>query len=184
MKLHRTVISQLKFSLGDGPVLEVADLSASPALQRFVLEQGRIGWYNLLCGFVSSSLAKYMDRHLPDEANCDGPEWVIRFLRLVQSWVADCWHTRCNFEHRKTKENESTTRLNLLSRIEQVYAVKHQVPISFRQCFKYSLKYFTDKSDSFLVNWLTLYEKLILDAAQDPKRQQTITEFFPFAQSF
>ena len=72
------------------------------------------------------------------------------------------------------------TRLNLLHQIEQVYFVQHKVPISFWHCFKYSLKSYQDKSDNFLENWLILYEKLILESAQDPKRQQNITEFFPF----
>ncbi len=111
-----------------------------------------------------------MDHHLPKKASCDGPEWVRRLLKLLQSWLADCWHIRCKHEHRKDQEHASASRLNLLHRIDQVYAVQHKVPEFFRHCFKYSTHYFSDKSDNFLENWLTLYEKLILNAAQDPQQ--------------
>ncbi len=46
------------------------------------------------------------------------------------------------------------------------------------------MNYFQDKSDNFLLNWLTLYERLILDAARDPQWQKTITEFFSVPQAF
>ena len=180
VKLHHILVSQIKHFLKDGDSPGTVGSNASSALQQFVEEQETIGWGNLFCGFVSLRLATYMDNHLRDQDNCDGPEWVIRLLRLLQSWVAECWHARCQQEHQKNKEHASATRLNLLSRIEHVYEVQHKVPVSFWHCFKYPLKYFHDKSDNFLENWLILYEKLILDSAQDPQRQQNITEFFSF----
>ena len=87
-------------------------------------------------------------------------------------------------EHRKEKEHASATRLNLIRHIEAVYAVQHKVPIIFRHCFKFSQDYFQDKSDNFLLNWFTLYKKLILEAASDPTRQQNITKFFLFFNKF
>ena len=102
LKLHLMVLSQLRYSLGGGP--EPASLSSvSSSLCQFCAEQNGIGWFNLFCGFVSSSLAEYMEEHLPDNSNCDGPEWVVRLLRLIQSWVADCWHVRCKHEHSKKR---------------------------------------------------------------------------------
>ena len=121
-----------------------------------------------------------MDGHLLESANCDGQEWVICFIPLIQRWVAECWHARCQFEHRKDKAHVAATCQHLLHRIEQVYKVRDKVPHIFRHCFTVSVEYFQDKSDNFLQNWLTLYEQLILEAASDPKRQQNITEFFHF----
>ena len=183
LKLQLLLVSHLKHFLGDSPPPDLNVALSSTGLQRFVREQTSIGWGNLLSGFTSTSLATYMDTYLPEEANCDGPEWVIRLLRLLQLWVANCWHARCKHEHRKEKEHASATRLNLLSRIEHAYSLQHKVPHSFRHCFKFSTGSFQDKSDNFLENWLTLYEKLILGAAQDPQRQQNITEFFTFLKS-
>ena len=166
----------------DGPPLVESGSAASPELQKFLDEQEIIGWSNLWWGFVSLSLAIYMDENLPEEANVDSLEWVVCLLWLLQSWVADCWHFWCKHKHRRDKEEASATRQNLLHRIETVYSLQHMVPQSFQHFFGCSSSFFQDKSDSFLENWLILYEKLVLEAAHDPKRQQNITEFFTFLQ--
>ena len=180
MKLHLFLLSHLRTSLGDPSGLVPDINSASKGLRRFETQQASIGWSNLFCGFVSSTLADYMDGHLPENAKYDRQEWVIWFLQLIQSWVAEWWHDRCQFEHRKDKQHVAATRQNLLHRIEQVYKVQDKVPHPFRHCFTVSLNYFQYKSDNFLQNWLTLYQHLILEAASGPKRQKNITGFFQF----
>ncbi len=82
LKLHRILLSHLKFALGDFQSSVSCNSSASTGLQKFCAEQEKIGWGNLLCGFASASLAVYMDEHLPEKSNCDGLEWVIRLLCL------------------------------------------------------------------------------------------------------
>ena len=78
LKLHHILVAQLKFSLGDELSPVHGSSSASPDLQKFLDEQGKIGWSKILCGLDSSFLVFYMDVHLPEQANCDVPEWVIR----------------------------------------------------------------------------------------------------------
>ncbi len=77
MKLHLFLLSHLRTSLGDPSGLVPDINSASEGLRRFETQQASIGWSNLFCGFVFSTLADYMDGNLSESENCDGQEWVI-----------------------------------------------------------------------------------------------------------
>ncbi len=77
LKLQLLLVTSLKLALGDSVSAVPSVSSASASLKKFVAEQDSIGWGNLLCGFVSSQLATYMDQNLPEQANCNGQEWSI-----------------------------------------------------------------------------------------------------------
>ncbi len=109
LKLQRILVSHLQVSLGDLNSPVSGGEAASDGLKKFERQQIDIGWNNLLCGFAASTLAQYMDEHLPEQANCDGQEWVVRLLKMIQGWVAELWHARCKVEHGKEKDHLAAT---------------------------------------------------------------------------
>ncbi len=178
LQLWVVFLFELKLAIGDPTGLQYLLDSVSLGLLDFIQRQRNIGWENIFCGFISSSLGEYMEDRMRDNDYCDGFEWVVIFLCLVQTWVADTWHRLCKIEHDKNKQDASATRLQLKHRITTVFGFQHQVPPVFRRCFRHDLEYFQDKSDNFLRNWLELYEELITQAATDPQHQTFLTEFF------
>ena len=123
LKLHLLLVNCLR---------QVSNLSspgpqhfteAFSALRKFYADQNKISWENLFCGFVSKSLATYIEAHLPDDANESGNTWVVGLLRLLQKWVTSVWIQRCKLEHNKQKQEQYDTSQNLIQRIEQLYTM-------------------------------------------------------------
>ena len=179
LKLHLLIISNLRNALGLAPSSAFTVEGASDSLQRFQGQQHDIGWLNLFCGFVSTSLKSYIESQLPSDLDKSGEDWVIGLLRHLQRWVTNTWIRRCKLEHNKHREEQSATRQQLLHRITEVYQLRHRVPSTFGKCFDFPIHKFENKSDNFLFNWLDLHEKVIKTAASNPIQQSRILDFFP-----
>ena len=134
------------------------DLSTNPILQLAIRHQNRIGWENLLEGFISKEWRKVQHHYLttinsPRSAVC----WWAKAQRQIWNLILSMWDNRCKFLHEREgetihkREQLDTTRAIL----NEWNKGRENLPSSHQNLFQGSILQRTTDTCKRQKQWLT-----------------------------
>ena len=129
--------------------------------KQLLLSQDRIGWLNILKGYLSVQWDRHQLRYTQEQDLKPKPgdeNWLTKVFVYIHQQTYSCWQQRNNKLHSTESEY---VKMSLLQRIKGFYAVKQDLSIQDHQPFYVPIQAWKYKTSSEMSKWLLTHSEYI-----------------------
>jgi hypothetical protein len=143
------------------------ELSGDPQIDRWIKDQNKIGWENILYGRTAQSLETAMETHFRSKENDTrqetGNKWVRTLIHKIWDVFLILWSQRNEIIHGKQADNRSQREHQFLeARVDRCYEFEHQLRAEDRAKIFFKTRDELLQEDARYVRaWIKLCERII-----------------------
>jgi hypothetical protein len=186
---NRDVNKIIKEALANASNLNLwsAKMTGNSKIDRWIQDQSRIGWHQILYGRIAKSLENAMEDHYRNKANDTGQDtgakWVRKLIQVIWDTFLKLWIQRNELIHGQKAQQKSIREQHYVeARVNRCYEYQSRLTHKDREKIFYKTKEeLLREGTRYVRAWIKLCERIISvykkEAKERPKESRILESF-------